>query len=641
HHPTRPGGGAPGAPPTTPTQAAQPATPTTLLGGVELPVSTAALSGQALTFREADVQITRLGAASVQSAGGFDYVRAQYEVKNIGTTPFDNLTLVAVAKQGNVGGTAIKSITSFGGVTSTDQASLAVQSTALHSVTVGTGGALSLVNGATDFQAFTPAEVATLTSQKEFGWNTMYGPGDKPLNYGFTVSKCTTTCTRTLNAGETGKVNVVLRIPKGGATGTAYNFTLNFALVNDSVARVTRSVTPAETAAQASDRLTGLGVATGGEVVSIGGAAAAPVTGRTGVLVSGVDGTRPGIISTVVGTGIPTSSGDGSGDGGPAIYASTDSAVALVFDRSGNLYIAEQRGSRVRKVTPDGIITTFAGTGTLSSTGDGGPATAASLQSPSGLAVDSNNNLYIAESSGHRVRKVAPDGTITTFAGTGTATSTGDGGPATAATLQSPIGLAVDSNNNLYIAERSGYRVRKVAPDGIITTFAGTGTLGSTGDGGPATAATMRSPAGLAVDSDNNLYIAESGGHRVRKVAPDGIITTFAGTGTYSSTGDGGPATAATMRSPEGLAVDSNNNLYMAERDGHRVRKVAPDGIITTLAGTGTAGLSGDGGPATAAQHASPSGVAIDRHGNVYATYSFVDNDTELLTEGVRKITTP
>ncbi|MHA0044045.1 NHL repeat-containing protein [Deinococcus sp. PEB2-63] len=632
----------------TPTAAAP--TPDRLLGGVELPVTTAdtglhpaaPLGAPRLTFREGDVQITRLGAASVQSAGSFDYLRAQYEVKNVGTTPFDNLTLVAVAKEGNVGGTAIKTITDFGGVTSTNQASLAVQSTALHSVTVATDGSLSLVPGATDFQAFTPAEVAGLTAQS--GWNTTYGANDRPLNYGFTVSKCTTTCTRTLNAGETGVVNVALRIPKGGATGTAYNFTLNFALVNDSVSRVTRSVTPAETAAQASNRLTALGVSTGGEVVSIGGAAESAM-GRTGVLVSGVDGTRPGIISTVVGTGIPTRTPSSSGDGGPAIRASMYDPLAIVFDRSANLYVVEQAGSRVRKVTPDGVISTVAGTGINNSTGDGGLATAATLNYPSAVAVDSGNNLYIAERLGNRVRKVTPSGVISTVAGTGVSSSTGDSGPATAATLNTPFGLAVDSGNNLYIAEANGNRVRKVTPSGVISTVAGTGVSGSTGDSGPATAATLNTPFGLAVDSGNNLYIAESNGNRVRKVTPSGVISTVAGTGVSGSTGDSGPATTATLNYPSGVATDSSNNLYIVEEVGNRVRKVTPNGVISTVAGTGTIGSTGDGGLATAATLGGSVGLALDDRDNLLITqnYMYIDSTTfrRLSDSRIRKITTP
>ncbi|GGB81770.1 hypothetical protein GCM10008019_42490 [Deinococcus soli (ex Cha et al. 2016)] len=292
-----------------------------------------------------------------------------------------------MAKQGNVGGTAIKTITDFGGVTSTNQASLAVQSTALHSVTVATDGTLSLVPGATDFQAFTPAEVAGLTAQN--GWNNTYGPGDKPLTYGFTVSKCTTTCTRTLNAGETGVVNVALRIPKGGATGTAYNFTLNFALVNDSVSRVTRSVTPAETATQASNRLTALGVSTGGEVMTVGAPVSSATTNRTDVSTPGLKVVSAPFVVTLAGSGSA-----GSADGtGPA--ASFRFPVGVAVDASGNVIVADTRNNKIRKVTPDGVVTTLAGSSTNTAGSADGTGPAASFQNPNGVAVDATGNMIV------------------------------------------------------------------------------------------------------------------------------------------------------------------------------------------------------------------------------------------------------
>jgi trimeric autotransporter adhesin len=209
-------------------------------------------------------------------------------------------------------------------------------------------------------------------------------------------------------------------------------------------------------------------------------------------------------------------------------------------------------------------------------------------------------------------------GTIATVAGTGTAGSGGDTQQATAAQLGHPHGVAVDSAGNLYIADLSNNRVRKVAPNGTITTVAGTGTPGDSGDGGPATSAQLNNPSGVAVDSDGNLYIADYRSHRVRKVEPGGTITTVAGTGTYGSGGDGGPATAAQLTRPYGVAVDSAGNLYIADTDDDRVRKVAPGGTITTVAGTGTAGYNGDNQQATAAQLNNPFGVAVDGAGNLY-----------------------
>ncbi|GGB81795.1 RCC1 domain-containing protein [Deinococcus soli (ex Cha et al. 2016)] len=251
----------------TPTAAAP--TPDRLLGSVELPVTTAAVSGQALTFREGDVQITRLGAASVQSAGGFDYLRAQYEVKNVGTTPFNNLTLVAVAKSANIGKTAIKTITSFGGASSSDQAGLVKLSVPTHAISLASDSTLSLVSGAEGLQAFTTAETASLTTQP--GWNTSYGPGDAPLNYGFVLNRtCSTvsTCTRLLEPGASGTINVAMRIPKGSST--AYNFVMNFAIVDQDVTRVTRSVVPAESLSSAEARLTSITNGVNPEIMQVG-----------------------------------------------------------------------------------------------------------------------------------------------------------------------------------------------------------------------------------------------------------------------------------------------------------------------------------------------------------------------------------
>ncbi|GHG33536.1 hypothetical protein GCM10017784_29080 [Deinococcus indicus] len=280
-----------GSPATTPPSA--PPGPPAVLGGVALPVTTgAALGVQALTFREGDVTFTRPGAASVQSAGGFDYLRAQFEVKNVGTTPFDNLTLVAVAKQGNVGGTPIKAITDFGGVPSSDQAALVPLVTPTPAVAVAASGALSLVPDAADFVALPDAEVTALPGQS--GWNAFYGPQDTPLNYGFTVSRCSAAaCTRTLKPGESGTVNVALRVPKGTAVGASYGFLMNFALVNDPVTRVTRSVVPPESAAAAAARLDALG-ASGGEVMQLEPTAQALPAGRAGQTVPSVRLSRDG-----------------------------------------------------------------------------------------------------------------------------------------------------------------------------------------------------------------------------------------------------------------------------------------------------------------------------------------------------------
>jgi sugar lactone lactonase YvrE len=274
-------------------------------------------------------------------------------------------------------------------------------------------------------------------------------------------------------------------------------------------------------------------------------------------------------------------------------------------------------------VNAQGIITTVAGNGTAGFGGDGGPATSARLNSPFGVAVDSSGNLFIADFQNHRIRKVdAITGIITTVAGSGptgflAGGFSGDGDPATSARLNSPFGVAVDSSGNLFIADSFNDRIRRVdASTGIITTVAGGGFV--FGDGGPATSARLDFPSGVAVDSSGNLFIADTLNERIRRVdASTGIITTVAGGGFVL--GDGGPATSATLVLPFGMALDAVGNLFIADRFNDRLRKVdAATGIITTVAGIGTAGFSGDGGPATSASLAEPVGVALGAAGNLF-----------------------
>jgi sugar lactone lactonase YvrE len=286
-------------------------------------------------------------------------------------------------------------------------------------------------------------------------------------------------------------------------------------------------------------------------------------------------------------------------------------------DVVGNLYIADTGNYRVREVAANGIISTVAGGGSIGYSGDGGPATSAGLNYPYGVAVDVAGNLYIADFFNSRVRKVATNGTISTVAGGG-GSYPGDGGPATNAVLGNVTGVAVDVAGNLYIADPDNNRIRKVAANGTISTVAGNGTLGYSGDGGPATSAQLWSPDGVAVDVAGNLYIADGNNNRIRKVATNGMISTVAGNGSLGYSGDGGPATSAQMDFPWGLAVDSVGNLYIADGNNNRIRKVATNGTISTVAGNGSYGYSGDGGPATSAELSGAYGVALDAAGNLY-----------------------
>jgi uncharacterized protein (TIGR03437 family) len=357
-----------------------------------------------------------------------------------------------------------------------------------------------------------------------------------------------------------------------------------------------------------------------------------------------------------------------SGDGAPATAAQLDTPEGLAVDAAGNLYLADIGNQRVRKVSVDGTITTVAGNGISGYSGDGGAAIAARLSlggTPGwgadgiGLATDAAGNLYIADAGNNRVRKVSPAGIITTIAGNGTSGGSGDGGLATSAQLRGPVNVAVDATGDLFIADAGNYLVRKVSPAGIITSlaevhspkglavdfggnlyiassdndqvfyvatngtggvFAGTGDTGYSGDGGLALSAQLSDPAGVAVDGSGNIYVADSGNHRVRKISPAGVITTLAGTGKQSFSGDGGPAVNAALAMPRGVALDASGNLYIADKYNDRIRKIA-NGTITTVAGGGNPtsyGWTGDGGPATSAYLNHPENVAVGAGGNLY-----------------------
>jgi uncharacterized protein (TIGR03437 family) len=393
-----------------------------------------------------------------------------------------------------------------------------------------------------------------------------------------------------------------------------------------------------------------------------------------------------GIVNVIAGNGFSFI----SGNGGLAVNAGLLDPVALAMDPAGNVYIAEFGGD-IRQVTPAGIINRIAGTGIHGYGGDNGPALSAELNEPSGLAVDSAGNLYIADTNNNRIRKVDPSGNITSIAGTGQAGFSGDGGPAINAQLNEPTRLALDAAGDLYVVDIDNFRVRKIDVHGIITTVAGGGRLtgggvlataaalepvaialdsagtlyiadrlsfgilevnalgkiqtlaggsgkaGFDGDGGSALAAHFQLgifPA-LAIDSSGNILVADEGNGRIRKITTNGVVNTVAGNGLFRFSGDGGPATSATLYLPVSVLEDSSGNIIFTEPGVNRIRRVAPDGTISVYAGNGTEGYSGDGGPATAASLGDPNYLAPGPNGSLYFTDNFNCVVRYITTSGV------
>jgi hypothetical protein len=332
---------------------------------------------------------------------------------------------------------------------------------------------------------------------------------------------------------------------------------------------------------------------------------------------------------------ITTVAGKGIGDGGAAANASLQQPHGMAVDTAGNLYFADYYDNRIRKVNTNGIITTIAGFGPAGYNGDKIQATNAYLNNPTGVALDVQGDVFIADYLNHRIRKMSAAGVITTVAGDGIAGYSGDGGAATAARLNEPHAIRVDTAGNLFIADRKNHCVRVANSIGTIITAAGNGTAGYGGDGGAALAASLNNPFDVVLDAVGNIFIADTGNNRIRKVTHNGIITTVAGNGVPAYAGDGGTATNACLHSPEGVALDSAGNLYIADEDNQRIRKVDVKGTITTVAGNGIGGYSGDGGAATNARLFYPKNVILDAHGNLFIADGFNNRIRKVNAQGV------
>jgi sugar lactone lactonase YvrE len=326
------------------------------------------------------------------------------------------------------------------------------------------------------------------------------------------------------------------------------------------------------------------------------------------------------VITTIAGDSVQGYNGDNIAATTAKLYGPYSTAV----DTAGNLYIADLDNNRVRKVNTAGIITTIAGNGVAGYSGDDSAATLAKLDGPAGVAVDASGNVYIADDYNSRIRKVNTSGIITTIAGTGVNGYSGDNGPSTAAEINDPHGIAVDAIGNVYICDELNSRVRIINIMGIITTIAGTGLPGYSGDNTEATSAEIDHPYGVAVDLTGNIYFTEWTNNCVRKINTAGIITTIAGGNpTLGFSGDKGPATAADFHIPIGIAIDKAGNIFIGDSYNNRVRKIDQTGIITTYAGTGLEGYSGDNGPAIDAELYGPIGITVDISDNLYiADYS-------------------
>ncbi len=323
-----------------------------------------------------------------------------------------------------------------------------------------------------------------------------------------------------------------------------------------------------------------------------------------------------------------------SGDGGLAVNAQLRTPYGLALDSAGNLYIADYGNHRIRKVDASGVITTFAGNGGVGLSGDDNAATGAMLHYPCGMAFDASGSLYFADSGNHRIRKINTDGIISNVVGYAYGGFGGDDAAAVDAHVYFPTDVALDTQGNLFIADYGNHRVRKVDTSGKITTYAG-GAAGFAGDGAEAAKAQFNSPIAISIDRNNNLYISDYLNQRIRKISSSGSVSTVAGSGTGGFKGDNGAATSADVYYPRGLASDSGGNLVIADMYNQRVRRINSSGSIATVAGNGAFQFGGDSGQALQAQMNQPSAAVMDRSGNLYIADTANHRVRKVGTDGV------
>jgi serine/threonine-protein kinase len=295
---------------------------------------------------------------------------------------------------------------------------------------------------------------------------------------------------------------------------------------------------------------------------------------------------------------------------GVGILASFNRPVGIALDNAGNLYVSDDLSATIRKINKDAVVTTLAGNGSLGFAD--GQGTAAAFNFPGGLAVDSSGNIYVADSGNNRIRKISPTGLVTTFAGNG-ARGSADG-ICSAASFDTPWGVTIDSSGNLYVTDQGNNKIRKITPDGVVTTFAGSGAKGKTN--GKAAIASFNHPDGLAVDAVGNVYVVDEENYIIRKITPNGFVTTFAGNSSIGSAD--GHGVNASFNVPMGVALDVAGNLYIADQGNFKIRKITPQANVTTIAGNGVYGFAN--GPAASAEFTNVSDLKVDKTGNIYLT---------------------